>query len=322
MFETRFRQLIDGELDQEQSLAFLSSQRDQIWTGEELALAAQILRDRMTRVACSEPLLDTCGTGGDHQSTINISTAASLVLAACGVAVAKHGNRAVSSTSGSSDVLQVLGLPVDMEAGLVVKQLNTCSWAFCFAPRFHPRLKALAPLRKSLGFPTIFNYLGPLCNPCLVQYQILGVGKRALLDPMAQALARLNIKRAVVVHGEPGIDEVSLEGETHVRLIEGSTVSEHTWLPADFGLERSSLDDIRCHDATTSAAHLLQIFEGKTVPGTPWVLANAAAGLFVAGRVKSLSDGIHQAKEVVRSGSVMKTLQALQAFQTSHTAAS
>lgn len=322
MFETRFRQLIDGELDQDQSLGFLAGHRDQVWTGEDLAYAAQILRERMTPVAYPEPLLDTCGTGGDHQSTINISTAASLVLAACGVTVAKHGNRAVSSTSGSSDVLQALRLPVDVETENIVHLLHSCRWAFCFAPRFHPRLKTLAPLRKSLGFPTIFNYLGPLCNPCLIQYQMLGVGKRALLDPMAQALARLNIQRAIVVHGEPGIDEVSLDGETHVRLVEGSTITELTWLPADFGLERSSLDDIRCHDAATSAAHLQQIFEGQAVAGTPWVLANAAAGLLVAGRVKSLSDGVHQVKEVVRSGSVMKTLQALQAFQTSRTAAS
>lgn len=322
MFESQFRQLIDGELSEPAALEFLASHRDQVWDGKQLAFAAQSLRDRMTQIAYPQPLLDTCGTGGDHQSTINISTAASLVLAASGLTIAKHGNRAVSSTSGSSDVLQVMGLPVDIDQAAVLQLLDQCQWAFCFAPRFHPRLKALAPLRKTLGFPTIFNYLGPLCNPCQVQYQVLGVGKASMLDPMARALANLNVSRAFVVHGEPGIDEVSLAGKTQVRVVANGAVTDEVWQPGDFGLNTSDVKDIRCTNAVESAAHLQRIFAGELMPGTPWVLASAAAGLLAAGRVKSLRDGVQRAEEVVRSGRVLKTLQALQDFQRSRPAVS
>ncbi|HMO35546.1 MAG TPA: anthranilate phosphoribosyltransferase [Gemmatales bacterium] len=312
MFESTLLQLLDGKLREEESLSFLASQCNQQWSGEQLAYAATLLRERMQRIVVEKPLLDTCGTGGDHQSTINLSTAASLVLAAGGITVAKHGNRAVSSTSGSSDVLQRLGLPVDVDGEQVKKLLESCGWAFCVAPRFHPRLSALAPLRKRLGIPTIFNYLGPLCNPCLVNYQVLGVGRYELLQPMAEALVKLGIERAVVVHGEPGIDEVSLQGITHVRLVESQNITQYTWVPEDFALPVSSIESIRCADAANSTEHLLQIFKGTTMPGTPWVLANAAVGFWLTTRAKTLRDGVQQAREVVGSGKVEETLQKLQ----------
>ncbi|MFT3882347.1 MAG: anthranilate phosphoribosyltransferase [Gemmatales bacterium] len=250
MFESQFIQLIDGHLKEADAADFLLATTKEAITGERLAFAARAVRERMVVIDYPQPLLDTCGTGGDQQSTVNISTAAAIVLAAGGVKVAKHGNRAVSSSSGSSDVLTALGIVSDLPIEGVVTCLEQANLGFIFAPRFHPRLKTLAPMRKQLGVPTILNLLGPLCNPARVSWQILGVGKREHLRPMAEALAQLNIERAVVVHGEPRLDEVSLHGATDVCLIRGNTITEETWTQADFGYDHHSIDSIRCKDAT------------------------------------------------------------------------
>lgn len=312
MFEGRMNDLLDGHMQEAEAKAFLSSLRFEFVTGEMLYQGAVQLRERMSAITYPGPLLDTCGTGGDHQSTINISTAAAFVLAAAGVKVAKHGNRAVSSTSGSSDVLQALGCQADLPESRVVRCLNEANLGFCFAPRFHPQLKTLAPLRKQLGFPTIFNLLGPLCNPARVNHHLLGVGQRALLQPMAEALLKLGTKRAAVVHGEPGLDEISLQGTTTVCLIEHGTITEFTWTAADFGLPSSLVSTISCQHSQESAEHIIRIFKAEEVPGRNWVLANAAAGLWLAGHVKTVSDGVQRAAEVVRSGLAKQTWQQLQ----------
>jgi anthranilate phosphoribosyltransferase len=311
MFESQFIQLIDGHLNDADAGSFLLSTAKESLTGDRLAFAARALRERMTLINYPQPLLDTCGTGGDQQSTINISTAAAIVLAGGGVKVAKHGNRAVSSSSGSSEVLSALGIIADLPVEGVVACLEKANLGFIFAPRFHPRLKALAPLRKQLGVPTIFNFLGPLCNPARVCWQILGVGKRETLRPMAEALVQLNVKRAVVVHGEPGLDEVSLHGETHACLIHGSDITEQTWTPADFGYETLSINTIRCKDATESAQSIASMLKNEDQPCRPWVLANVAVGLLIADQVKTLRDGVQRAEEVVRSGLALLKLEQL-----------
>lgn len=312
MFEAQFVQLIDGAMSDEEGMLFLKNQAALPVTGPMLAVAAQALRERMSALAYPGPLLDTCGTGGDQQSTLNISTASALVLAGAGVKVAKHGNRAVSSTSGSSDVLAVLGVDADMPAELVVRSLDEANLGFCFAPRFHPRLKSLAPLRKQLGIPTIFNMLGPLCNPCTPCWQVMGVGRLDMLRPMSEALLALNVERAAVVHGEPRLDEVSLQGSTQVCLIDDSKISEHTWTAADFGLPDSDINTIRCQDAHNSARHITAILQDEDVPGRPWVLANAALSLFISRKTKTLQDGVQLAAEVVRSGLAWRCLEQLQ----------
>jgi anthranilate phosphoribosyltransferase len=258
-----------------------------------------------------QPLLDTCGTGGDQQSTVNLSTAAAIVLAATGVKVAKHGNRAVSSSSGSSDVLSELGIMVDLPVEGVVACLEQANLGFIFAPRFHPRLKTLASLRKQLGVPTIFNLLGPLCNPARVQRQVLGVGRSEYLRPMAEALVQLNVQRAVVVHGEPGLDEVSLQGQTNVCLIQSGIITEHIWTPADFGYGQLSVEAIRCKDAAQSARSIVSMFKNEEQPCRPWVLANVAVGLLVVNQVKTLRDGVQRAEEVVGSGLALLKLEQL-----------
>lgn len=312
MIDKEFVKMIDGELSEDECRSLLTSMRESPVTGDLLADAASLLRSRMTAIRYSEPLLDTCGTGGDHQCTLNISTAAALVAAGAGVKVAKHGNRSVSSSSGSSDVLATLGVYTDMPSEGVIACLNEAGIGFCFAPRFHPRLRALAPVRKQLGFPTIFNLLGPLCNPALVQRQVMGVGSPEYQRPMAEALLKLGIERAAVVHGEPKLDEVSLQGTTRVCLISHGIIRETTWSPEDFGLETQTTSSIRCANATESADHILRLLRDESVPGLPWVLANAAVSLHVTYPEKTLRDCVQWAQEVVRSGAAYRSLQLLQ----------
>lgn len=311
MFESQFIQLIDGHLNDAKAAEFLLATTKEPITGERLAFAAKTLRQRMVTIDYPQPLLDTCGTGGDQQSTVNISTAAAIVLAAGGVKVAKHGNRAVSSSSGSSDVLSALGIVADLPVEGVVACLEQANLGFIFAPRFHPRLKTLAPIRKQLGVPTIFNLLGPLCNPARVCWQILGVGRREHLRPMAEALVQLNIERAVVVHGEPGLDEVSLHGSTDAYLIKGGTITEQIWTQVDFGYDHHCIDTIRCKDANESAQFIVNMVKGQEHLGRNWVMVNVAVGLILADQVKSLRDGVQRAEEVVRSGLALRKLEQL-----------
>lgn len=309
MFETQFIKLIDGLLTDGEAVEFLKETTKEPITGDRLAFAATALRNRMVTIDYPQPLLDTCGTGGDQQSTINISTAAAIVLAAGGVKVAKHGNRAVSSSSGSSDVLSALGIVTDLPAEGVITCLEKANLGFIYAPRFHPRLKTLAPLRKQLGVPTIFNLLGPLCNPARASWQILGVGKREYLRPIAEALVHLKIEHAVVVHGEPGLDEVSLQGTTEVYLIKGRTITPESWAPSDFGYEFQSIHAIRCKDAVESAHFIEKMLRGQELSAGKWVLANVAVGFLLADQVKTLRDGVQRAEEVVRSGLALGKLE-------------
>lgn len=306
-----FAALFDSEASDQDIIAFLTFFRGKPLESEHLISAARMLRERMVTLDYTGLLLDTCGTGGDHQSTINISTAVALVLAAAGVKVAKHGNRAVSSTSGSSDVLSVLGVHVNLDSAGVKACLDQAHLGFLFAPRFHPCLKRLAPIRRQLGFPTILNLLGPLANPARTSLQLVGVGQRDYLEPMARALLELGTVRAAVVHGAPTLDEVSLAGPTEVMWIESGTITPLSWTPKDFGLGERGLDDIRCASAQESAARLISIVRGSDDPGAAWIQANAAAGLLVAQRVKSLIEGVQLAQEVMRSGQALKTLEQL-----------
>lgn len=317
MFESQFIALIDGKMTEPEIRTWLSSSLSPQLSGYRLACAAQILRVRMERVHAPFSLLDTCGTGGDQQSTVNLSTATAIVLAACGVKVAKHGNRSVSSSSGSTDVLASLGIMADLPASGIMKCLDEANLGFIHAPRFHPQLKALSAIRKQLGEPTIFNLLGPLCNPALVTRQVLGVGKREYQLPMAEALRQLNIERAIVLHGEPGLDEVSLEGITHVCTIEHGIVSSQIWEPADFGLPSEKIDSIRCSNALDSATRILKCFQNRPDPVRPWILANAAVGLLVADQVKTLREGVQRADEVVSSGQALRKLEQLRELSVS-----
>src|SRR5262249_1681321 len=236
------RDLVAGRVDEARGAAFLTALRMKGETADEIAAAALVLREQMTRlVPVSGPVLDTCGTGGDESGTFNISTAAALVACGAGVPVVKHGNRAVSSRSGSADVLRELGVPIENGPEWAQKCLDRVGFAFCYAPQFHRGMAHVAALRRKLGVRTIFNLLGPLANPAGAPYQLLGVGDPNLLAPLAGAVAELGTRQAVLVSSFDGLDEVSLAAPTMVRVVRGEEYEAREWSPGEFGLEAVSL---------------------------------------------------------------------------------
>jgi anthranilate phosphoribosyltransferase len=257
-----------------------------------------------------DDVLDTCGTGGDGAATFNISTATALVVAAAGVPVVKHGNRAISSQSGSADVLEALGVRLDSDAGRARRCLESVGLAFCMAPHYHPALRHVGALRRRLGVRTLFNCLGPLINPARAPYQLLGVGRPERLDLMAGALARLGgTRRALLVNGRDGLDEVTLCAATRVREVRGDRVSGWEWTPDDFALPACSPEQLRVAGAEQSARLILAILEGReTGAAANVVLANAAAALLASERVTSPGEGVAIARQVVREGGALRVL--------------
>ncbi len=272
-------------------------------TVAEVAGAAAALRKHMTPIRTQRTgVLDTCGTGGDGSGTFNISTAAALVTAAAGVPVAKHGNRAITSRTGSADVLAALGVNIEVEVAEVEQCLDQLGICFCFAPLLHKSMKQVGPVRKQLGVPTLFNLLGPLSNPASAQYQLLGVGRAELRPLLAQALAMLGVERALVVHGEDGLDEVTLAGATEVTEVVGGATREFRWTPEDFGLPRSNLDDLQVAGPQESATAIQEILTGGAGPRRNIVVLNAAAALWTAGKATSLPAAAQLAANAIDSG--------------------
>jgi anthranilate phosphoribosyltransferase len=307
-----FAAMLDGRLGEAETAALLIALRMKGETAAEIAAAAQVLRQRMVRWdAGREPVLDTCGTGGDATGTFNISTATAFVVAAAGVRVVKHGNRMVSSRSGSIDVLASLGIKPAGDPDTARRCLENCGLAFCFAPGFHPALQHLAPLRRRLGVPTLFNWIGPLANPAGAAHQLLGVGRAEMVDPIAGALARLGTGRSIVVTSRDGLDEVSLSAPTMVREIRGNQVTSHEWTPAEFGLATCALEDLRADGPEESAEMVLSVLKGEPTAAARIVTANAAGALWVADKVASLTDGVAMATEAIMSGRALRILQTL-----------
>lgn len=272
-------------------------------TAEELAGAVRAVRARMTPLAGDfPPVLDTCGTGGDGANTVNVSTATALVSAACGAAVAKHGNRSASGNSGSSEVLTALGIAIEADPAVLTRCLNDLGITFLFAPRFHPALRFAAGARRQLPFRTLFNLVGPLANPARPAYQLVGVPGEGLAVLMARTLVELGTTRAAVVTGSDGLDEVTLAGPTRVLWVEQDEIQARTWTPDDFGLPRVEAADLRVSSPAESADRLALVFAGKADPARAVVLANTAAALLVAGRVPTLRDGVQDAAEAIDSG--------------------
>ena len=306
---TLFRDLLAGRVEEALAAALLTALRMKGESAAEIAAAASALREQMLRlVTTSGPVLDTCGTGGDESGTFNISTAAAFVAAGAGVPVVKHGNRAVSSRSGSADVLRELGVPIESGVEWAQKSLDRVGFAFCYAPHFHPGMAHVAPLRRKLGVRTIFNLLGPLANPAGADFQLIGVGNADLLDVLAGALAELNVHRAVLVCGFDGLDEVTLAAPTMVRVVEGDQFYAEEWDRTDFGLEGVALSDIQAANATDSAATVRRVLAGEDGPARRIVLANAAAALWVSGRVPNLRAGVEMAEESIGSGAARGVL--------------
>jgi anthranilate phosphoribosyltransferase len=304
--------IMDGQASEPEIAAFLTALRIKGETADELLGAVRAVRDRMTgwtSPASVPPLLDTCGTGGDGASTANLSTAAAIVVAACGVPVAKHGNRSASGNSGSAEVLGELGVAYDAEAPVAARCLAELGITFLFAPRYHPAMKYAAPVRRLLPFRTLFNLVGPLANPARPKFQLLGVASEAQADLVAEALAKLGVRRAAVVTGLDGLDEVTLCGPTHVRWLErGKEVREDIWEPESFGLPSVIDADLKVTGPADSAARLRAVFAGEPSPLRDVIVANAAAALFVAGRVDSLRSGATLAAQALDSNASAQLL--------------
>ena len=281
-------------------------------TEEEIAGFAQGMKAAARTISPErEPLVDTCGTGGDGYDTINVSTASAVVASAAGAAVAKHGNYSVSSSSGSADVLEEMGVEIDAEPPAVERSINEVGVGFMLAPVFHPAMKRVIGPRKELGARTIFNVLGPLTNPAGADAQVVGVYDEELVPRMARSLAHMDVERALVVHGA-GMDEIALHGGTTVAEIRGSDVEEYTLVPGDVDLEEASPEDVAGGDPEENARHLRRIFEGEeTGAKRDIVLANSGAALYVAGIASSLEEGVEVARNAIEEGSAEEKLQQL-----------
>lgn len=308
-------EMMTGDSDPLQTAGLLCVMSAREETAEEFTGAARAMRERATLIRQDgTDLLDTCGTGGSGLKTFNVSTAAAIVCAAAGVRVAKHGNRSITSTSGSADVLEQLGVKIELTPEQVNQCLDHVGIGFCFAPLLHLAMKNVGPIRKALGVRTIFNMLGPLTNPARAEYQLLGTIRTRYAEKLAGALAQLGTKRSVVLCGNNELDEISLWGPTELFVVADGTVQQQTIHPAELGLPTCTLADIQVDSAAESADLIRRIFQGDTVPARAMVIANAAAGLWVTGRTSSIQAGIPLVTDIIQSGQAASQLERLREF--------
>ncbi len=310
-------ELMAGEASPAQTAALLTALRMRGETVEEIAGFARVMREKATRVEVGLPLVDTCGTGGDGKGTFNVSTTAAFVAAGAGQAVAKHGNRAASSGCGSADLLEALGVNINLNAAQVANSIEEVGMGFMFAPMFHPSMKFVAPVRREIGIRTVFNILGPLTNPAGATRQVLGVADPVAAGKMAQALGRLGCQRAMVVHGRDGMDELSLSAPTEVWDVQGSGIKTYVVDAEELGLPRHDLSAVRGGDAEANAAITRAVLEGERGPARDVAVLNAAAALMVSGCAEDLKEGLALAATSIDSGAARAKLAALVEFSQS-----
>jgi len=307
--------IMEGEATSAQIGAFLLGLRAKGETVDEITGCAEAIRARAQAVPHDYPeLLDTCGTGGDGAATFNISTTAAFVAAGAGQKVAKHGNRAISSLTGSADVLEALGIEVDMAGPEAAGALDEVGMTFLFAPTFHSAMRHAGPPRRELGLRTVFNVLGPLCNPAGATAQIMGVFDGSLATTIARVLGNLGVNRALVVHGSDGLDELTITGPSQVSEWTGSEVREYTVEPEQFGLKRGTAESIRGADPATNAGILRGVLEGEEGGAREIILLNAGAALVAAGAAAEIGEGVEQARKSIDSGAARDRLDALLAY--------
>jgi len=301
-------QIMSGEATPAQFGAFVTALRLKGETVDEIAGMARVMRDRAHRVHVDGALLDTCGTGGDESGTFNVSTAAAFVAAGAGARVAKHGNRAMTSRCGSADVLEALGARIDLPPDAVRRCLEEVGVGFMFAPAFHPAMKFAAGPRREIGIRTVFNILGPLTNPAGARAQVLGVASAALAETMALVLERLGSHHALVVHGDDGVDEVSLAGPTTVFELANGVVRRYRVQPSDVGLQPQPREAVSGGTPAENAAALRSVLEGQRGPLRDFVLMNAAAGLVAYDLVPDLAAGVRMAADAIDAGAAREKL--------------
>ncbi len=315
---TVMEEIMGGEATPAQIASFITALRMKGETVAEITGAARVMRQRATRIDVgggNGVVVDTCGTGGDQSGTFNVSTTAAFVVAGAGVTVAKHGNRSISSHCGSADVLEALGVDLDLSPEAIGEAIRTVGIGFMFAPRLHPAMKHAIGPRREIGIRTIFNVLGPLTNPAGANVQVMGVFSSDLTEPLAEVLGRLGARRALVVCGEGNMDELTVTGPTRVSDWTGDEVRTYTVTPEDVGLTRATVDDIRgAEDAAAAAEQVREILSGAPGARREMTALNAGAALMAAGRVEDLAAGVRLALETIDSGAALAKLDGLVAF--------
>lgn len=317
--EQAIHEIMQGVVANETIAAFLLALRAKGESVDEIAGAAKALRRNMTPIQSSRaPLVDTCGTGGDGSNTFNISTAAGLIASAAGVSVAKHGNRKVSSKTGSADALTELGVNIAADVSTVQRCLDELGVCFCFAPLFHSSMRNVGQVRKELAVPTIFNMLGPLCNPAGAEHQVLGVGKPEIQESIAKALFQLGTTRSIVVYGTDQLCEISNAAPTRVFEVDRAGIRETQWTPNDFGLDFSTREELVANDPVESAEIISGVLGGKLSAARDIVILNAAAAIWLGGKASDLKSAATLAAECIDSGQASNVLKELAAL--SHSA--
>jgi len=313
--EEVMRTIMAGQAAEEDIAEFLLDLRAKGPSIEELTGAARIMRQYVVGIKTRhQDILDTCGTGGDKKNTFNISTASALVAAGAGAVVAKHGNRRVSGPCGSADVLEALGVNLDMEEALLGACLDEVGITFLFAQKLHPAMKNVAAVRKKLGVETIFNILGPLTNPAMATHQMIGVYSRDLTEPLAHVLKNLGLKKALVVHGSDGLDEVTITGRTFISEYNGREVISYDMGPEELGFQIGSLKDLEGGDLSAHVRILKGVLSGAPGPQRDIVVLNAAYALYAAEKTQNIEDAVQLAQASIDSGNALKKLEALKAF--------
>ena len=304
--------IMTGQATPAQIGGFLIGLRMKGETVDEIAAAAETMRELATRIAVSGPhLVDTCGTGGDASHTFNISTAAAFVVAAAGGKVAKHGNRSVSSKSGSADVLEAAGVSLDLTPEQVAQCVHEVGVGFLFAPKFHGAMKHAIGPRREMGVRTIFNLLGPLTNPAGAPNQVIGVFSKQWVEPLARVLGRLGSEHVLVVHADDGLDEISIAAPTHVAELKGGKITTYTITPEEFGFKRGDVGDIAVESVAESLAMIESVLNNDQGPARDIVALNAGAAIYVAGLAPTLQTGIDKAKKAIDSGAARAKLNEL-----------
>jgi anthranilate phosphoribosyltransferase len=305
-------EIVSGEASPGLITALLASLRTKGETVDEITGFATVMRDNAISIKPSrDDLIDTCGTGGDAAGTFNISTAASFVIAGAGAGVAKHGNRAVSSSCGSADILELLGVNITLDENDVARCIDEIGIGFLFAQKLHPAMKHAAAPRKELGMKTVFNLLGPLTNPASVKRQLIGIFDPRLAPTLVQALIELGSERAMVVHSEDGLDEISISGNTPAHYFDGKQSRTFLLTPEEYGMERAPIEEITVQNKDESRNMFLSVLEGGPGPARDVVLLNAGAGLFIAGTAATIHEGIEVARRSIDSGRALDSLEAL-----------
>jgi anthranilate phosphoribosyltransferase len=312
-----FDNLMEGNLTDAQIGAVLIGLKMKGESVLEIETAARIMKEKAVKVVVKDKskLVDTCGTGGDRLNTFNVSTISAFVVAGAGGKVAKHGNRSISSKCGSADIMEALGIKIELTPEEVSRQIEEIGLGFMFAPLFHPSMKNVIKQRREIGVRTIFNILGPLSNPADANYQVMGVYDKSLVEPLTKVLQNLGVKKAYIVHGLDGLDEVSITAETYVGEINESDINFYTVKPEDFGLKRAEISEIQGGDVECNKEIALSILQGKDYSSkTDFVALNSAFALKVIGIVDSIKDGIDLAKETIYNKKGYEVLEKLRNF--------